>query len=166
MKEIRAKLDESVANYGEMRGKYQRALAETENVRRRGQQQVEDAKVFAIQSFSKDLLEVADVLDLAIGAVDAATLDAEPKLKNLYDGVVMTKSVLHKAFNKHGLTVVSPTGEKFDPNLHDALFKIPQAQVRSFLSYTNHFSLLISRFSVETTSWTRRTSAKNRLLAT
>ena len=113
----------------DLRAKYMRALAETENVRRRGQQQIADVKVFAIQSFSKDLLEVADVLDLALGSVDRATLNANAQLKGLHDGVLMTKDALLKTFNKHGLTVVSPEGEKFDPNFHDALFKIPQKDV-------------------------------------
>ncbi|CAD5214960.1 unnamed protein product [Bursaphelenchus okinawaensis] len=106
--------------------KYKRALAETENVRRRGQKQVDDAKVFAIQSFCKDLLEVADVLNLALESVKSEDLEKDSNLKNLYDGVNMTSTVLQKTFARHGLKKVSPEGEKFDPNLHDAVFQVPK----------------------------------------
>ncbi|KAF1622266.1 UNVERIFIED_CONTAM: hypothetical protein FQV16_0000200, partial [Eudyptes robustus] len=110
----------------ELNDKYKRALAETENVRRRGQKQVEDAKVFAIQSFCKDLLEVADVLNLALDSVKKEDLEKDPQLKNLYDGIDMTSTVLQKTFARHGLKKVSPEGEKFDPNLHDAVFQVPK----------------------------------------
>ncbi|KAI6241577.1 GrpE protein-like protein 2, mitochondrial [Aphelenchoides fujianensis] len=109
----------------ELRDKFRRALAETENVRRRGQKQLEDAKSFAIQSFCKDLLEVADVLNLAVDSVDKTTLQSDSQLKNIYDGVVMTKDVLHKVLSKHGLSVVTPEGQKFDPNFHDAIYQVP-----------------------------------------
>uniref|UniRef100_A0A914Z9M5 GrpE protein homolog n=1 Tax=Panagrolaimus superbus TaxID=310955 RepID=A0A914Z9M5_9BILA len=110
----------------DLNDKYRRSLAETENVRRRGQKQVEDAKVFAVQSFCKDLLEVADTLDLAIGAVKPENIQKNSEVKSLHDGVVMMKSVLLKTFEKHGLVAVSPDGEKFDPNLHEAVFQIPK----------------------------------------
>lgn len=129
-----------------LRDKYHRALAETENVRRRGQKQVDDAKVFAIQSFCKDLLEVSDILvssfkclgqnslmnsfqNLAIDAVDKSAVASNDHMKNLYEGVVMTKDVLLKTFDRHGLVVVSPEGKAFDPNFHDAIFQVPKEQV-------------------------------------
>ncbi|MCP9263578.1 GrpE protein [Dirofilaria immitis] len=91
--------------------KYTRALAEVENVRRRGQRQTEEAKVFAIQGFCKDLLEVADILDLAVNAVKKEELDNNESLKNLFEGLEMTRTVLHKTFIKHGLKQISPEGE-------------------------------------------------------
>uniref|UniRef100_A0A914R7N9 Uncharacterized protein n=1 Tax=Parascaris equorum TaxID=6256 RepID=A0A914R7N9_PAREQ len=75
--------------------KYTRALADTENVRRRGQKQVEDAKLFAIQGFCKDLLEVADILDLAVGSIKK-DVEANPQIKSLHEGVEMTRTVLEK----------------------------------------------------------------------
>lgn len=103
-------------------------------MRRRGQKQVQDAKIFAVQSFCKDLLEVADTLDLAIGAVKPEVIDKVPEVKGIHEGVVMMKNVLLKTFEKHGLVAVSPEGEKFDPNLHDAIFQIPQEQVFTSLN--------------------------------
>lgn len=132
----RAAFDQLAAEYdllreenGELFDKYKRALAETENVRRRGQKQVEDAKIYAIQSFCKDLLEVADILTLALESVKKEDLVKNHELKALNDGVEMTQSVLQKIFSRHGLKLVSPEGEKFDPNLHDAVFQVPKDQV-------------------------------------
>ncbi|VDN54031.1 unnamed protein product [Dracunculus medinensis] len=86
-----------------LQDKYMRALAETENVRRRSQKQIEDAKHFAIQSFCKDLLEVADILDLACATVKKEDIETNEHLSNLFKGIEMTKTVLEKAFAKHGL---------------------------------------------------------------
>ncbi|CAJ0598175.1 unnamed protein product [Cylicocyclus nassatus] len=110
----------------EYKDKYQRSLAETENVRHRGFKLVEEAKVFAIQSFCKDLLEVADVLDIAVDSVKPEQLKAADKtLSDLHQGIVMTRTVLLKTFAKHGLVPVNPMGEKFDPNVHEAVFQVP-----------------------------------------
>lgn len=54
---------------------------------------------------------------------------SEENLKGIHEGVEMTKSVLLKTFSKHGLVPISPEGEKFDPNLHDAIFEVPSDQV-------------------------------------
>uniref|UniRef100_A0A0R3RSJ7 GrpE protein homolog n=1 Tax=Elaeophora elaphi TaxID=1147741 RepID=A0A0R3RSJ7_9BILA len=110
--------------------KYTRALAEVENVRRRGHKQTEEAKVFAIQGFCKDLLEVADILDLAVGAVKKEELGNNISLKNLFEGLEMTRTVLQKTFVKHGLKQISPEGEKFDPALHEAVFQIPKDKAK------------------------------------
>jgi len=93
-------------------------------VRRRGQKQVEDAKVFAIQSFCKDLLEVADILHIAVDTADKSIIASDPRFKSLFDGVTMTKDVLLKTFDRHGLSIVSPEGQRFDPNLHDAVLQV------------------------------------------
>uniref|UniRef100_F1LAR6 GrpE protein homolog n=1 Tax=Ascaris suum TaxID=6253 RepID=F1LAR6_ASCSU len=110
--------------------KYTRALADTENVRRRGQKQVEEAKLFAIQGFCKDLLEVADILDLAVGSMKKEDVETNPQIKSLHEGVEMTRTVLEKVFTKHGLKKLSPEGEKFDPNMHEAVFQVPKDQTK------------------------------------
>lgn len=131
----------------DLQDKYKRSLAETENVRRRGQKQTEDAKVFAIQSFCKDLLEVSDILKLALDSVKADDVEKNADLKNLYDGVNMTFTVLQKTFNRHGLVLVSPEGEKFDPNLHDAVFQVPKDQVRTRFKLFTVFSVILIVFN-------------------
>lgn len=112
----------------EMLDKYKRSLAETENVRNRMQKQISDAKVFGIQGFCKDLLEVADILEKAVAATPKDNMSTNQELRDLFDGLTMTESQLHKVFGKHGLVAVDPAeGEKFDPNTHEALFQIPVA---------------------------------------
>uniref|UniRef100_A0A1A8F876 GrpE protein homolog n=1 Tax=Nothobranchius korthausae TaxID=1143690 RepID=A0A1A8F876_9TELE len=110
----------------EMTDKYKRALADTENLRMRSQRMVEDAKLYGIQSFCKDLLEVADILEKAMESVPKEEVSSKnPHLKNLFDGLVMTDVQVQKVFAKHGLVKLNPEGQKFDPYEHEALFHAP-----------------------------------------
>ncbi|EEB13175.1 grpe protein, putative [Pediculus humanus corporis] len=104
--------------------KYKRSLAEGENLRLRLTKQIEDAKLFGIQSFCKDLLEVSDILQRATESVPKEEItDKNPHLKNLFEGLTMTEAQLQNVFRRHGLVPVNPLNEKFDPNLHEALFQ-------------------------------------------
>lgn len=108
----------------ELMDKYKRALADGENLRLRMTKQVQDAKIFGIQSFCKDLLEVADVLSRATESVPKEEIsDRNPHLKSLYEGLVITEAQLKSVFKRHGLEPVNPLNEKFNPNLHEALFQ-------------------------------------------
>ncbi|TRY99654.1 hypothetical protein DNTS_018059 [Danionella cerebrum] len=108
--------------------KYKRALADTENFRQRSQKMIDDAKLFGIQGFCKDLLEVADILEKATESVPKSEISASnPHLKNLYDGLVMTDVQIQKVFQKHGLTKLNPVDQKFDPYEHEAIFHAPVA---------------------------------------
>ena len=91
-----------------MRSKYMQSLAEMENVRSIARRDVETARTFAIQSFAKNLLDVADNLARATGSVtqeDVKENEGTP-LGNLYDGVVLTDQQLHKVFEANGVTKV------------------------------------------------------------
>lgn len=104
--------------------KYKRALAEGENIRARLTKQINDAKLFGIQGFCKDLLDVADVLGKATESVPKDEItEKNPHLKSLYEGLIMTEAQLQKVFKKHGLVSLNPIDEKFDPNQHEALFQ-------------------------------------------
>lgn len=106
--------------------KYKRALADTENLRQRSQKMIDDAKLYGIQGFCKDLLEVADILEKATESVPKTEIStANPHLKNLYDGLVMTEVQIQKVFQKHGLVKLNPDGQKFDPYEHEAIFHAP-----------------------------------------
>ncbi|XP_053716989.1 grpE protein homolog 1, mitochondrial [Synchiropus splendidus] len=110
----------------DMTEKYKRALADTENLRSRSQRMVEDAKLYGIQGFCKDLLEVADILEKATQSVPKEEVSSQnPHLKNLFDGLVMTETQIQKVFTKHGLVKLNPDGQKFDPYEHEALFHAP-----------------------------------------
>lgn len=89
--------------------------------------QVEDARLFGIQGFSRDILDVADILEKATESVPAAELQegVNPALASLYEGLIMTGEQLQKVFNKNGLKRIEPLGDKFDPSLHEALFEVP-----------------------------------------
>lgn len=101
-----------------------RALAEVENMRRRAERDREDANKYAISSFARDLLSVADNLNRALAAVPADHAGDE-MVKNLIAGVEATERELLAAFERRGLTRLAPMGEKFDPNFHQAMFEVP-----------------------------------------
>ena len=103
-----------------------RALAETENVRHRMEKQVQDVRMFGIQVFAKDLLEIADILEKAIGSVNTEAIKKSDneQFKSLHMGLVMTDAQLQKIFKKNGLEKIDPMGHKFDPNFHEALYQV------------------------------------------
>jgi len=104
--------------------KVRRYLAETENIRKRTIKEISDAKIYAIQGFCKDLLDVADSLSKATECVPKEEVcDSNPHLKHLYEGLVTTESQLQTIFQRHGLIAINPLNEKFDPNSHKALFE-------------------------------------------
>ncbi|XP_030384996.1 grpE protein homolog, mitochondrial [Scaptodrosophila lebanonensis] len=109
--------------HNELLDKYKRSLADSENMRMRLNKQINDAKIFGIQSFCKDLLEVADTLGHATQAVPKEKLNENADLKNLYEGLTMTRASLLQVFKRHGLEPLDPINQKFDPNLHEALFQ-------------------------------------------
>lgn len=105
-----------------------RALAETENTRRRADKQVQDARTYAIDRFARDLLPVADTLGRALTALSPQIRDgADEGLRNLIAGLELTERSLIDAFARHGLTRVGEKGDAFDPNLHQAVAQAPSA---------------------------------------
>ncbi|XP_078052970.1 grpE protein homolog, mitochondrial Roe1 [Augochlora pura] len=121
---INKELMDLKSSKSELEDKYKRALADGENLRIRLMKQIDDAKLFGIQSFCKDLLEVADILGKATESVPQDELtNQNPHLKTLFEGLTMTEAQLHKVFKKHGLVSMNPLNEKFDPNQHEALFQ-------------------------------------------
>lgn len=123
---LEAKVVELEEKSAELLDKYRRSLADFENLRNRMNKQVADAKVFGIQGFCKDLLDVADVLAKAADSVSEDALKNESHyLKDMHQGLKLTQSQLLHVFERHGLVQENPLGEKFDPNRHDALFQVP-----------------------------------------
>lgn len=100
-----------------------RTLAEMENLRRRTEREITDARSYAVTAFARDVLSVADNLSRALSAVPAG---AEGEgLAGLVEGVGMTERELIKTLERHGVQKVDPVGEKFDPNFHQAMFEVP-----------------------------------------
>ncbi|XP_066472151.1 grpE protein homolog 2, mitochondrial isoform X2 [Tiliqua scincoides] len=102
---------------------YQRALTNSENVRRRTQKFVEDAKLFGIQSFCRDLVEVADILEKTTES--AGEEDSTLTLKKVCEGLSLIETKLQNIFAKHGLQKMNPIGEKYDPYAHEIVCHVP-----------------------------------------
>ena len=120
-------LDQVIAEREEWKDRALRAAAEADNVRRRTENQLNDARAFAIQRFAKDLLGVADNLSRAL---QAAPKDAEGAAAGLVIGLELTEKSLLGAFASNGLKRVAPeAGEAFDPHLHQAMMEQPSETV-------------------------------------
>lgn len=112
----------------EYKDKLLRVLAEMENLRRRTEREIADTRLYGISAFARDIVAVADNMDRALAALDAALREkADAGTKALLDGVELTERELSKVLEKHGVKKFEPLGEKFDPNLHQAMFEIPDA---------------------------------------
>jgi len=112
----------------DFKDKYIRSLAEKENIMKRNQKFLADAKLYAVQSFSKDLLEISDVLERATESVSKDELKSNKALEDLFQGLTMTYTELHKVFSKHGLEKEDPMDQVFDPNFHEAVFQLPDQE--------------------------------------
>ncbi len=115
------------AEIADLNDKLLRALAETENLRRRGRKEREETAKFAVAGLARDLLPVADNLGRALGALPDTPDVADDALGAFVEGVRLTERELATALERHGIEKVDPMGEKFDPNLHEAMFEIPTA---------------------------------------
>lgn len=117
------------AEIAKLKDDYLRALAETENVRRRGARDREEASQYAVAGFARDMLAVADNLHRALTSVGADARAADPALDALMSGVEMTERELASALERHGVKRLEAEGKAFDPHIHEALFEIPNAEV-------------------------------------
>lgn len=120
-------LDQIIAERDEWKDRAMRAAAEADNVRRRTETQMNDARAFAIQRFAKDLLGVADNLERAL---QAAPKNADAGEAGLVTGLELTQKSLLQAFESNGLKRVAPgPGDAFDPHLHQAMLEQPSTEV-------------------------------------
>ncbi len=99
-----------------------RAQAEAQNARRRSEQDVEKARKYALERFAGDLLPVVDNLERA---AEAVVDSADEKVKSIHGGVELTLKSLLDVLGKYNIEAVDPTGEPFDPNLHQAMTMVP-----------------------------------------
>ncbi len=109
---------------GSLKDQLLRAMAETENTRRRLTKERDDSARFGASSFAKDMLGVADNLRRALEAMPEGAFEDDAPLKALADGLKLTEDELLKAFERHGIVKIDPYGEKFDHNLHQAMMQL------------------------------------------
>ena len=118
-----AELERLRAERDELRDRFMRALADAENARKRGDKARREAEQYGGAKLSRDLLPVFDNLKRAVG-----TVTEEQRAANaaLIEGIELTMRELLNVFQKHGVEAVSPEiGDRFDPNMHEAMFEAP-----------------------------------------
>src|SRR5579871_1504 len=114
------------AENGQLKDRVLRTLAEMENLRRRTEREVADAKAYGVSSFARDMLTVVDNLSRALEHVPAeARASADSSLRSLVEGVELTARDLEAVLGRHGVKRLDPKGQKFDPNFHQAIFEAP-----------------------------------------
>jgi molecular chaperone GrpE len=121
-----AALAKEVADY---KDKLLRALADMENLRRRTDREVADARAYGVSSLARDVVGVADNLRRALDAAGESATTAEGPAKALHEGVELIERELLKVLERHGVKRFDPQGVKFDPNFHQAIFEVPDANV-------------------------------------
>jgi molecular chaperone GrpE len=108
-----------------------RALAELENVRKRLERERDEARIYSVTRFARDLLTVADNLSRALTAIPAeARAKADDALKAVLDGIEATERELKAALARHGVKPIETEGRRFDPHLHQAIAEVPAQGVQ------------------------------------
>ena len=114
----------------DMKDKLLRTLAEMENLRKRTEREVTDARIYGISAFARDILTVADNMHRAMAALDdELRANADAGVKALLDGVELTERELLNVLEKNGVKKLDPLGQKFDPNRHQAMYEVEDPSV-------------------------------------
>jgi molecular chaperone GrpE len=114
----------------EFKDKLLRTLAEMENLRKRTEREVADARAYGVTGFARDVLAVADNMHRALATFGPELREqADAKLTALIEGIELTERELMKVLEKNGVTKFSPVGEKFDPNVHQAMYEVENAEL-------------------------------------
>ena len=118
------------AENGQLKDRVLRTLAEMENLRRRTEREVADAKTYGVTSFARDMLTVVDNLARALEHFPPeARASADPSIRSMVEGVELTARDLEAVLSRHGVKKLDPKGQKFDPNFHQAIFEAPDETV-------------------------------------
>ncbi len=119
-----------LAENADLKDRVLRTMAEMENLRRRTDKDVRDARQYAASGFARDMLAVSDNLRRALEAVsDETRAAADDAMRALIEGVEMTEREMLNQLEKNGVKRIDPAGEKFDPNFHQAMFEVPNTEV-------------------------------------
>jgi molecular chaperone GrpE len=120
-----------------------RAVAEADNIRKRGEKAANDARIYAIDKFARDITAVADTLNRALATAPA---NPDESTRPLLDGIAMTEKTLLDVFERYGVKRIGAKGDKFDPNLHQAVAQIPSdAPAGSVAEVLQHGFVLADR---------------------
>ena len=117
------------AERDELRDQLLRTLADNENLRRRSERELTAAKKYGAMGFARDLMASVDNLDKAIDLIPENKDELDETVKNILIGVEMTGREIASVLERHNISKISPDGEKFDYNLHQAMFEVPSDDV-------------------------------------
>lgn len=121
--------DELKAELDEANDRILRMAAEMENLRKRAFKEKEDAGKYSISKFSRDIIIVSDNIERALNSIQDIELPENEAISNLITGIEITSRELQQVFARHGIERFDPSGEKFDPLYHEAMFEIPDETV-------------------------------------
>ncbi len=124
-----AELEALIAENADMRDRLLRTMADMENLRRRTEREKSDTARYSISNFAREVLTVGDNLRRTIEHVPAEAAGQDPALKSFLDGVEITERELLNVLDRHGVTRIEPLGQRFDPNCHQAMYEVPNAEV-------------------------------------
>ena len=127
--DLAGELQQLQAEKAELQDKLLRALAETQNVRRRAQQDVERERKFGIERLAKDVLSVADNLGRALSALPKDAEAIDPAVRNVILGVQATERELQSVLERHGVTRIESLGKPFDAEFHQAMMEVEDPTV-------------------------------------
>lgn len=130
---LRAAIEEAQREIESLEDRALRATAEAENVRRRADRSIENARKFALEKFVEDLLPAVDSFERAVEAASAHAKgegsQASAEASAIAEGIELSLKLLQGAMERQGIAVVDPIGAPFDPNLHEAMTMIDNAEV-------------------------------------
>ncbi|MFN3833487.1 MAG: nucleotide exchange factor GrpE [Allorhizobium sp.] len=123
-------IDALKAENADLRDRFLRLAAEMDNLRRRTEREIKDAKSYAVTGFARDMLAVSDNLRRAIETLpEEARATADATVTALIEGVEMTERGMLSTLERHGVRKIEAEGQKFDPNFHQAMFEVPNPNV-------------------------------------
>ncbi|MEP1932215.1 MAG: nucleotide exchange factor GrpE [Roseibium sp.] len=118
------------AENADLKDRALRTMAEMENLRRRTEKELKDARQYAVSSFARDMLTVSDNLSRALDTLpEDDRKNADAGIAALIEGVEMTERDMLNQLEKNGVKKLNPEGQKFDPNFHQAMFEVPNPDV-------------------------------------
>ncbi|MEP3046870.1 MAG: nucleotide exchange factor GrpE [Roseibium sp.] len=118
------------AENADLKDRALRTMAEMENLRRRTEKELKDARQYAVSSFARDMLTVSDNLSRALDTLpEEDRKNADAGIAALIEGVEMTERDMLNQLEKNGVKKLNPDGQKFDPNFHQAMFEVPNPDV-------------------------------------
>ncbi len=118
-------LDDARSEVADLKDKFLRAKAELDNIRRRAELDVAAAHKYSVERFASEIVSVRDSLELA----RTVELSGDPDvMQKMHEGLELTLKLIDGVFQKFGITLIDPRGEKFDPNRHQAISTLESAE--------------------------------------